>query len=62
MSNLVKRDTIVKKEPEYVYTVQILALLNPKTVHKGFLQDLEGVLKHNGKDGFHPYTYGEYTG
>ena len=54
--------TVVNKEPEYVYTVQILALLNPKTVHRSFLQDLQGVLKHNGKDGFHRYTYGEYTG
>ncbi len=54
--------TMVKVEPEYVYTVQILALLNPKTVRRSFLKDLEGVLKHDGKDGFHRYTYGEYTG
>ena len=53
---------LAKNEPEYVYTVQILALLNPKTVDKSFLQDLEGVLKHDGKDGFHRYTFGEYTG
>ena len=60
----VPEDSVVlaKIEPRYVYTVQILALLNPRTVDKSFLQDLEGVLKHDGKDGFHRYTFGEYDG
>jgi hypothetical protein len=63
-----------KKEPEPVaiqepenrpveiyYTVQILALKNPITVRRSFLRDLKGVLKHDGKDGFHRYTYGKYN-
>ncbi|TRX49698.1 hypothetical protein FNH22_26900 [Fulvivirga sp. M361] len=57
---IVVKDTAIVVE--YVYTVQILALLNPKTVYIEFLQDLEGVLKHDGRDGFHRYTFGEYTG
>ena len=61
---VVPQDTIIaeKKQPEKVYTIQILALLNPITVRKSFLQDLLDVLKHDGRDGFHRYTYGEYTG
>ena len=61
---MIPNDTITteKPEPTKVYVVQILALLNPVTVHKSFLQDLEGVVKHDGKDGFHRYTYGEYEG
>ncbi len=61
---VIPNDTITteKPEPTKVYVVQILALLNPVTVHKSFLQDLEGVVKHDGKDGFHRYTYGEYEG
>ncbi|MDN5217257.1 tetratricopeptide repeat protein [Fulvivirgaceae bacterium BMA12] len=61
---VIPNDTIIaeKPEPTKVYVVQILALLNPVTVHKSFLQDLEGVVKHDGKDGFHRYTYGEYEG
>ncbi|MEM6831674.1 MAG: SPOR domain-containing protein, partial [Bacteroidota bacterium] len=42
------------------YTVQILALLNPKTVRREFVQNLRGVQKYIGKDGFNRYTYGEY--
>lgn len=42
------------------YTVQILALRNPRTVSLKFLQDLKGVTKHYGKDGLHRYTYGVY--
>lgn len=53
-------------EPEFTieiyYTIQILALKNPKIVQREFLQQLKGVLKHDGKDGFHRYTYGEYEG
>jgi hypothetical protein len=48
-------------EKEVYYTVQILALINPITVRKSFLKNLKGVLKHNGVDGFHRYTYGEYN-
>ena len=61
---LIPQDTIIaeKRQPEKVYTIQILALLNPITVRKSFLQDLLDVLKHDGRDGFHRYTYGEYTG
>ena len=61
---VIAEDTVIveEKEPEKVYTIQILALLNPITVHKSFLQDLRDVLKHDGKDGLHRYTYGEYTG
>ncbi len=47
---------------EVFYTVQILALKNPKVVRKSFLQTLKGVVRHDGKDGLHRYTYGEYKG
>lgn len=45
---------------EVYYTIQILALLNPKPVAKEFLRDHTGVLWHDGKDGFHRYTIGHY--
>jgi hypothetical protein len=48
-------------EKEVYYTVQILALINPKTVQRSFLKTLKGVLKHDGVDGFHRYTYGTYN-
>lgn len=58
---------LTKSEPidsvateEVYYTVQILALRNANTVQRKFLKDLKGVLKHDGKDGFHRYTYGKY--
>ncbi len=47
---------------EVYYTIQILALKNKELVDRAFLQDLNGVLKHDGKDGFHRYTFGEYKG
>lgn len=45
---------------EVYYTVQILALKRQATVEKSFIQDLQGVLKHVGKDGLQRYTYGTY--
>jgi tetratricopeptide (TPR) repeat protein len=48
------------EEKEIYYTIQILAVKNRKLVKKSFLQDLKGVLKHDGKDGFHRYTYGRF--
>lgn len=47
---------------EIYYTIQILALKSSLLVRKGFLQELKGVRMHDGKDGFHRYTYGEYKG
>jgi tetratricopeptide (TPR) repeat protein len=47
---------------EVYYTVQILALQNPRLVRRSFLKELKGVVKHDGKDGLHRYTYGEYKG
>ncbi len=44
------------------YTVQILALRNPKLVDRAFIKKLHGVVRHKGKDGLHRYTYGEYEG
>jgi tetratricopeptide (TPR) repeat protein len=44
------------------YTVQILALRNPKLVNRKFMKTLQGVVRHKGKDGIHRYTYGEYEG
>jgi tetratricopeptide (TPR) repeat protein len=49
------------REKEIYYTVQILALINPQIVHKAFLKNLKGVLKYDGVDGFHRYTYGTYS-
>lgn len=46
---------------DVIYTVQILALKSAKLVNRKFLKDLRGVLKHDGKDGFHRYTYGSYS-
>lgn len=51
----------VEPEPEIYYTIQILALKNPRTVSRRFLKDLKGVKKHDGKDGLHRYTYGVYA-
>jgi hypothetical protein len=48
------------EEKEIYYTIQILAVKNRKLVKKSFVQDLRGVLKHDGKDGFHRYTYGRF--
>lgn len=45
---------------EVYYTVQILAVRNPKMVARAFLKDLKGVLKYDGKDGLYRYTYGRY--
>lgn len=62
----VVEEEVVEEEEEPLrlervyYTVQILALLNPKTVRREFLQNLSGVQKYIGKDGFSRYTFGEY--
>jgi tetratricopeptide (TPR) repeat protein len=48
-------------ETEIYYTIQILAVRNRKLVKKSFLQDLKGVLKYDGKDGFYRYTYGRFV-
>jgi len=62
---VVGETTMVEAEPqleaEIFYTIQILALKNPKTVSRRFLKDLKGVKKHDGKDGLHRYTYGIYA-
>lgn len=50
------------KIAEVYYTVQILALKSSKLVRRSFLQQLKGVKLHDGKDGFHRYTYGHYNG
>jgi hypothetical protein len=47
-------------EKEIYYTIQILAVKSRKLVRKSFLQDLKGVLKYDGKDGFYRYTYGRF--
>lgn len=47
-------------EKEIYYTIQILAVKNRKLVKRAFLQDLKGVLKYDGKDGFYRYTYGRF--
>jgi tetratricopeptide (TPR) repeat protein len=65
----VKEIPVIKEEPqpeivpekEVYYTVQIMALLNPVTVRKSVLKGLKGVLKHDGVDGFHRYTFGTYA-
>lgn len=44
------------------YTIQILALRNPKLVDRTFMKKLQSVLRHKGKDGLYRYTYGEYQG
>lgn len=44
------------------YTIQILALHNPKLVSRAFMKKLKGVIRHKGKDGLHRYTYGVYEG
>jgi hypothetical protein len=47
-------------EKEIYYTIQILAVKNRKLVKRSFLQDLKGVLKYDGRDGFYRYTYGRF--
>ncbi|NBW37345.1 MAG: hypothetical protein EBR30_20470 [Cytophagia bacterium] len=44
------------------YTIQILALRNPKLVSKTFMKQLKEVVRHKGKDGIYRYTYGKYEG
>jgi hypothetical protein len=44
------------------YTIQILALRNPKLVNKTFMKQLKEVVRHKGKDGIYRYTYGKYEG
>lgn len=44
------------------YTIQILALHNPKLVSHAFMKKLKGVVRHRGKDGLYRYTYGVYEG
>lgn len=44
------------------YTIQILALRNPKVVNRTFMKQLKGVVRHQGKDGLYRYTYGKYEG
>jgi hypothetical protein len=56
---------VVQPEPESMekeiyYTIQILAVKNRKLVKRSFLQDLKGVLKYDGRDGFYRYTYGRF--
>ena len=62
-----KEEPLVYEEPEaeplpdIYYTIQILALKETELVGKWFMKDLQGVLIHDGKDGFHRYTYGTFS-